>query len=94
MFGIGVGVVFVFVSAQTMMQGQTPMEMMGRVSSSLMAALSWAQLVGLAISGSLARQVGVRTLFFASAIMLAVFAGLGYFRLPQATAAKAEAATP
>jgi hypothetical protein len=46
MLGIGVGVIFVFVSAQTLMQGQTPMEMMGRVSSSLMAALSWAQLLG------------------------------------------------
>jgi MFS family permease len=94
MFGIGVGVVFVFVSAQTMMQGQTPMEMMGRVSSSLMAALSWAQLVGLGISGSLTRQVGVRALFYASAVMLAIFATVGYFRLPQAQAAKAEAATP
>jgi MFS transporter, DHA3 family, macrolide efflux protein len=94
MFGIGVGVVFVFVSAQTLMQGQTPMEMMGRVSSSLMAALSWAQLVGLLISGSLAHVVGVRTLFFASAVLLALFACVGYFRLPQATTAKAEAATP
>ncbi|MBI1764889.1 MAG: MFS transporter [Acidobacteria bacterium] len=82
MFGIGLGVVFVFVSAQTLMQGQTPMEMMGRVSGSLMAALSWAQLIGLAISGSLAHATGVRALFFASAVMLAAFAGIGYFRLP------------
>jgi MFS transporter, DHA3 family, macrolide efflux protein len=94
MFGIGIGVVFVFVSAQTVMQGQTPMEMMGRVSSSLMAALSWAQLVGLLISGSLAQKLGVRTLFFASAVMLVLFAAVGYFRLPQATTVKAEAATP
>ncbi len=94
MLGIGVGVIFVFVSAQTLMQGQTPMEMMGRVSSSLMAALSWAQLLGLGISGSVAQVVGVRTLFFASAVLLALFACVGFFRLPQATTAKAEAATP
>jgi MFS transporter, DHA3 family, macrolide efflux protein len=87
MFGIGVGVVFVFVSAQTLMQGQTPMEMMGRVSGSLMAALSWAQLIGLAISGSLAHAAGVRLLFFGSAVILATFACIGYFRLPNTTVA-------
>jgi predicted MFS family arabinose efflux permease len=47
MFGVGVGVVFVFVSAQTLMQGQTPMKLIGRVSSSVMSVLSLAQLVGL-----------------------------------------------
>ncbi len=94
MFGVGIGVVFVFVSAQTMIQGQTPMEMMGRVSGSLMAALSWAQLIGLAISGSLAHTVGVRALFFASAVMLAAFACIGYFRLPQTAVSPAADATP
>jgi MFS family permease len=94
MLGVGVGVIFVFVSAQTLMQGQTPMEMMGRVSSSMMASLSWAQLLGLGISGSVAQSVGVRTLFFASAVLLALFACGGFLRLPQATTAKAEAATP
>jgi MFS transporter, DHA3 family, macrolide efflux protein len=83
MFGIGVGVVLVFVSAQTLMQGQTPLEMMGRVSGSLMASLSWAQLIGLVISGSLAQSLGVRLLFVASALMLAVFACVVYFRLPK-----------
>lgn len=94
MFGIGVGVVFVFVSAQTLMQGQTPMEMMGRVSGSLMAALSWAQLIGLAISGSLAHAAGVRLLFFGSAAMLATFATIGYFRLPNGAARTEANATP
>ena len=56
-----------------------------------MAALSWAQLLGLGISGSVAQAVGVRTLFFASAVLLAVFACVGFFRLPEATTAKAEA---
>ena len=87
MFGIGLGVIFVFVSAQTLMQGQTPMEMMGRVSGSLMASLSWAQLIGLALSGSVVHAIGVRILFLASAVMLAMFAGIGYFRLPKPAAA-------
>ena len=83
MFGLGIGVLFVIVSAQTIMQGQTPMEMVGRVSSSFMSVLSTAQLVGLVISGSLAQALGSRNLFFASAAMLFLITVLGYFRLPQ-----------
>lgn len=83
MLGVGVGVVFVFVSAQTLMQGQTPMELIGRVSSSVMSVLSIAQLVGLVFSGSLAQSLGIRNLFYASAILLFLITVFGYFRLPQ-----------
>ena len=83
MLGLGIGVIFVIVSAQTIMQGQTPMEMVGRVSSSFMAVLSIAQLVGLVISGSLAQTLGIRNLFFASAALLFLITIFGYFRLPQ-----------
>lgn len=89
--GLGVGVIFVIVSAQTIMQGQTPMQMVGRVSSSFMAVLSLAQLVGLVISGSLAQTLGIRNLFFASAAMLFVMTAIGYFRLPQQAAVSAPA---
>lgn len=87
MFGVGIGAVFIFVSAQTMMQGHTPMEMMGRVSSSVWAVISLAQLIGLAFSGSLAQAIGIRTMFFASAAFLALIACVGYFFLPQPSAA-------
>jgi len=83
MLGLGIGVIFVIVSAQTIMQGQTPIEMVGRVSSSFMAVLSIAQLVGLVISGSLAQTLGIRNLFFASAALLFLITVFGYFRLPQ-----------
>jgi MFS family permease len=92
MLGLGIGVIFVFVSAQTIMQGQTPMEMVGRVSSSFMAVLSIAQLVGLVISGSLAQTLGIRNLFYASAAMLLLITVFGYFRLPQQSTVSA--ATP
>lgn len=88
MFGLGVGVILVIVSAQTLMQGQTPMEMIGRVSASFMAVLSLAQLVGLVISGSLAQSLGIRNLFFASAALLFVITAFGYFRLPQPAGAQ------
>jgi DHA3 family macrolide efflux protein-like MFS transporter len=87
MFGVGIGVILVVVAAQTLMQGQTPMELIGRVSSSFMAVLSVAQLVGLIFSGSLAQSLGVRTLFYASAVLLFLITVVGYFRLPQQAAA-------
>lgn len=83
MLGLGVGVLFVIVAAQTLMQGQTPVQLIGRVSSSFMAVLSVSQLVGLVISGSLAQTLGIRNLFFVSAAMLFVITILGFLRLPQ-----------
>jgi len=90
-FGIGFGAIFIIVPTQTLMQQETPVELVGRVSSSFMSVLSVSQLVGLIISGSLAEALGIRYLFFASAAMLVLFACFGYFRLPaQAKAATAE----
>ncbi|MFY9611686.1 MAG: MFS transporter [Blastocatellia bacterium] len=86
MFGVGVGVIFVFVSAQTLMQGQTPMELIGRVSSAVMSVLSFAQLIGLVFSGSLAQALGITKLFYASAAMLVLMTVFGYFRLPKQAA--------
>jgi MFS family permease len=90
-FGIGFGAIFIIVPTQTLMQQETPVELVGRVSSSFMSVLSISQLVGLIISGSLAQTLGIRNLFFASAVMLVLFACFGYFQLPaQAKAATAE----
>jgi MFS transporter, DHA3 family, macrolide efflux protein len=88
-FGIGFGAIFIVVPTQTLMQQETPIELVGRVSSSFMSVLSISQLLGLIISGSLTQRMGIRNLFFASAAMLVLFACFGYFRLP----AKANAAT-
>src|SRR6185312_3352469 len=44
MFGIGFAIAFVVVPAQTLMQQETPQEMLGRVSSSFMAVFSLSQL--------------------------------------------------
>jgi MFS family permease len=91
MLGLGFGVIFVVVSAQTIMQGQTPMELIGRVSGSFMSVLCIAQLVGLVISGSLAQVLGIRNLFYVSAVMLFLITALGYFRLPQQVPSSAPA---
>src|SRR5215813_5637148 len=90
-FGIGFGAIFIIVPTQTLMQQETPVELVGRVSSSFMSVLSVSQLLGLIISGSMTQRLGIRNLFFASAAMLVLFAFFGYFRLPvQAKAATAE----
>jgi MFS family permease len=89
MFGVGVGVVLVFVSASTMIQGQTPIPLVGRVSSSLWALLSMAQLAGLVLSGSTAQRLGIVNLFFASAGLLALMAAVGFLALPREPAAPA-----
>jgi MFS family permease len=92
MFGIGVGVVFIIVSTQTLLQQETPVALVGRVSSSMMSVLCIAQLVGLVFSGSLAEALGIRNLFYASAVLLFVITGFGYFRLPPPASEKMEIA--
>src|SRR5215470_17736567 len=89
-FGIGFGAIFIIVPTQTLMQQETPVELVGRVSSSFMSVLSVSQLLGLIISGSLTQRLGIRNLFFASAAMLVLFALFGYFRLPKKAPAAAE----
>lgn len=70
MFGMGMGVMFILIPAQTLMQQETPPAMVGRVSSSFMSVLSVAQLVGLVFSGSMAQAIGIRPLFMASSALL------------------------
>jgi MFS family permease len=89
-FGIGAGAIFIIVPTQTLIQQETPAELVGRVSSSMWSVLSIAQLIGLIFSGSLAQTLGISNLFFASAAMLALFAFFGYFRLPKPAPAPGE----
>ena len=89
-FGIGFGAIFIIVPTQTLMQQETPVELVGRVSSSFMSVLSVSQLLGLIISGLLTQRMGIRNLFFASAAMLILFALFGFFRLPKQAPVAAE----
>jgi MFS family permease len=78
MFGIGFAIAFIIVPTQTLMQQETPHDMLGRVSSSFMAVFSFSQLLGLLLSGSLADWIGVRRLFFWSAVLLVALSVVGY----------------
>ena len=84
MFGMGFGVALIIVPAQTIMQQETPHEMVGRVSSSFMSVLSLAQMIGLVFSGSLAQGLGIRNLFYTSGALLFLIAIAGVTRLRRA----------
>ncbi|MBS1787602.1 MAG: MFS transporter [Acidobacteria bacterium] len=96
MFGIGIGSGLIMIPSMTLIQSETPMEMVGRVSSSVWSLLSISQVVGLIFSGSLAAKLGIVNLFYVSALMLAMIAAFGFFRLqgrtprnPEPTASEA-----
>ena len=82
-FLMGAGVGLLVVPAQTLIQSETPLPMAGRVSSGVMSLISTAQILGLAGSATFAAAIGMRTLFFSSAAMLAVLALMGYAKLKQ-----------
>ncbi len=81
MLGIGVGAALLMIPSQTLIQAETPMEMVGRVSSSVWSLMSVAQVIGLIFSGSLAERLGIVKLFYLSAAMLVIIGVVGYFRL-------------
>ena len=72
--GMGFAVALVVIPAQALMQGRTPIEMLGRISSSLMSLLSIAQVSGLVLSGSVAQAIGIRNSYFATSALLALIA--------------------
>jgi MFS family permease len=94
MLTLGFSAAFLMVTAQTLMQQETPPDMLGRVSSALMSSLALAQVFALIGAGPVAESAGIRTLFFGSAAMLAAIAIIGLWKLRgHAQAAQAQAQT-
>jgi len=71
----------VIVPAQTLLQKETPHALMGRISSTTMSVVLFAQLIGLALSGVLANAFGVRAVFFLCAALAWVLTGAGKWLL-------------
>jgi MFS family permease len=80
-FTLGFMFAGVIVPAQTLMQRETPHELMGRVSSTMMSVVFFAQLIGLILSGVFAQAFGVRTVFFVCAVIAWVLTGAGKWLL-------------
>jgi MFS transporter, DHA3 family, macrolide efflux protein len=77
-FVMGFAISFVLIPAQTMSQQETPPPLMGRVSSTFMSLISLSQVLGLLLSGYLAKIMGVRVLFITSGGGLILIAGAAY----------------
>jgi MFS transporter, DHA3 family, macrolide efflux protein len=93
MLAIGFFAAFVFVTSQTLIQQETPQEVLGRVSSSLMSLMAISQVLAMVVAGPVAQQAGIRNLYFGSAAMLFGISVTGFLWLrkpvPSAKAAGA-----
>jgi len=81
MLALGFFAAFVMITSQTLLQQETPPEMLGRVSSSLMSLLAGAQVVSMVGAGPVAQVAGMRNLFFGSAAMLVSIGLIGLWKL-------------
>src|SRR5204862_4493874 len=86
-FTLGFTFAGVIVPAQTLMQRETPHALMGRISSTVMSVVFFAQLIGLVLSGVLAQAFGVRAVFFLCAAIAWVLTGCGRLLLSGRAAA-------
>jgi MFS family permease len=76
-FIIGFAVAGIIIPTQTMIQQETPPELMGRVGSTVMSVIFTAQILGLVLSGALAQITSVRHVFAICAATLVVLALAG-----------------
>jgi len=81
MLGLGYSAAFIMITAQTLMQQETPQEMLGRVSSSMMSMMSLAQVLGMFFAGPVAQAAGLRNLYYGSAISLVGIGAIGLWQL-------------
>lgn len=89
---LGLGVAYVLVPSQTLIQEETPHEMLGRVTSTSMSLMTVAQLFSFLVAGAIAGWIGIRNLYYVVAGMLVLTALFGYVyaRVNRVGVAKAE----
>jgi MFS family permease len=68
-FVMGFGFAAVMVPSQTLLQRETPHVLLGRVSSTVMSVVVFAQLTGLLVSGIASQLLSVRAVFLLSALL-------------------------
>jgi len=90
MLALGFFAAFNMVTSQTLVQQETPHEMLGRVSSSLMSLMAVAQVLAMFVAGPVAEYSGLRNLYFGSAAMLVAIAAAGLLWLRRGKTEAAE----
>jgi MFS transporter, DHA3 family, macrolide efflux protein len=92
MFGLGLCASAIFITATTLIQHETPHELLGRVMSSLMSLVAGSQVLSMFVAGPVAEKIGIPNLYYASAVMLFGTGVVGYFKLPKAQPAESATA--
>jgi len=80
-FAIGFAFAAIVVPAQTLIQRETPHEMLGRVGSTNASIIFLGQILGLVLSGVLAQAIGVRMVFLLCAALAAALVVAGHLFL-------------
>jgi MFS family permease len=75
---LGVSAAYVLVPGQTLMQEETPHEILGRVSSASMSLVTVCQLMSFLVAGAIASVIGIRNLYYIVAAALVAIGGGGY----------------
>jgi len=81
MLALGFSAAFIMITASTLLQQETPHELLGRVSSSMMCIMAVSQVLAMFVAGPVAERAGIRNLYFGSAATLAIIATVGFARL-------------
>lgn len=92
---LGLGVAYVLIPSQTLIQEETPHEILGRVSSASMSLMTVSQLLAFLMAGAIAELIGIINLYTIVAAMLVLTAAFGfaYARANSIGRLKAKAAT-
>lgn len=91
MLGLGFCAAAIFITATTLIQQETPHDLLGRVMSCLMSLVAGSQVIAMLVAGPVAQKSGIPNLYYGSAAMLLVIGIVGHFKLP--TPAKRDSAT-
>lgn len=77
----GFGAAFIMITSQTLLQQETPKEMLGRVSSALMSVMAFSQVLAMFLAGPIAERAGIRNLYLGSAALLLAIGLAGRWKL-------------
>jgi len=75
---LGVSAAYVLIPGQTLMQEETPHEILGRVSSTSMSLVTVCQLMSFLVAGAIASVIGIRNLYYIVAAILVAIGTAGY----------------
>jgi len=91
MFGLGLCASAIFITATTLIQHETPHELLGRVMSCMMSLMAGSQVISMFAAGPLAEKIGIPNLYCGSAALLVGIGVVGHFKLPKPEKARSDA---